>query len=557
MTTPHTPRMALPLFLLALGAVPAAALGDWSNAGGNAGRNGVTAEIGPGTPDVLWSGGRSSLIAWQPVTEGRRAYMVRQIGFPPEPNSDESPVVAMDLTTGAELWAIHVPASPTDWTTWIAGANGGRLFVSRAGNGASVSSPLRAYDSATGGFLWNSVDSIDAGAYDGVVFAPNGDPIVASFRKIWRIRATDGTTDWVANRVGSVSGNCGAAVFGNAVYVADAIGGGHVIKRFDLATGLFQYQSPVLPGFTIQNSPMVGPDGTVYLSRTQNNAAVDSFYALNDSGTDISVRWSRPAGWSTSSEFAAGVDGTVYMLGVGGVLERRDSLTGALLGSSVPLTPGNAAPRLAIDGQGRLFVSNGDFANGRLYSFDANLTTRWSVAVPNINIGAPALGKDGTLLVCGVGTNVTAYRTPYGYCTAKENSLGCTPAIATVGAHPSASAGSGFTVQCSDVRNQKPGLLLYSITGQAIQPFQGGFLCLAAPIRRTPGVNSGGAPVPANDCSGVYGMDFNAFIASGAGQPALQVPGTEVVCQWWGRDPGFVPPDNSTLSSALGFVIQP
>ena len=227
------------------------------------------------------------------------------------------------------------------------------------------------------------------------------------------------------------------------------------------------------------------------------------------------------------------------------------------MNSSVQLTPGNAAPRLSIDGQGRLFVSNGDFGNGRLYSFDANLTTRWSLPVQNINIGAPALGEDGTLVVCGVGTNVKAYRTPFGYCTAKLNSLGCTPAISSSGAHPSASASFGFTVQALNVRNQKPGLLLYGISGPANVPFQAGFLCIFAPVRRASGVNSGGSASPANDCSGVYTIDFNTFIASGLGQPALQVPGTDVVAQWWGRDPGFPAPNNSTLSDALGFVIQP
>jgi hypothetical protein len=550
-------RTVAALFTLAFTASPSTAVGDWSNAGGNAGRNGSTTEIGPNTPELLWSGGRYSNIAWQPVSEGGRVFMVRQLGFPPEPNSDKSPVIAMDLTTGAELWAVNVPAAPSDWTTWIAGVNNGRVFVSRAGNGASISSPLRALDAATGAPLWTSVDSIDAGAYDGVVFAPNGDAIVASFRKIWRIRASDGTTDWVANRVGSVSGNCGAAVFGNAVYVADAVGGGHAIKRFDLSNGLLQYQSPVLPGFTLQNSPMVGPDGTIYLSRTQNNAAVDHFYALEDNGSSISVRWSQPAGWSTSSEFAAGPDGTVYMLAPGNVLERRSTLNGALLNTSVQITPGNATPRLAIDGQGRVFVSNGDFANGRLYAFDADLNQRWSIAVQNINIGAPALGQHGTLVICGVGTNVKAYRTPFLYCTAKVNSLGCTPAIGSIGAHPSVSLGSGFTLNASNVRNQKAGLLFYGLNGGVSTPFQGGTLCVGAPVKRTPGANSGGSPAPANDCSGVYSIDFNAFVAGGTGLPALQVPGTEVVAQWWGRDPGFAAPNNTTLSDAIGFVMQP
>jgi outer membrane protein assembly factor BamB len=394
--------------------------GDWSNAGGNAGRNGLTAELGPDSAaDLLWHGSatgvRSSIIAWQPVTEGRRVFMVRQTGFPPEQTA--SPVVALNLDTGAELWFRNIPANSGDWTTWVAGVSHGRVFVSRSGNGASVSAKLHALDAATGTPLWptGSQDLIDAGAYDGVVFADNGDPIIASFRSIKRIRATDGTTAWTAPRVGSVSGNCGGAVHNGAVYVADAVVGGHAIKKFDLATGAFLYQSPVMAGFTIQNSPMVAPDGTIYLARVQNNASVDYFFAIDDSGTSMSIRWFTPAGYCTSSEFAVGNDGSVYLWAPGRFVERRAAADGALINATESAIAGDAgpgaAPRLAVDAQGRVFLSNGAFGNGRLYSFNADLTERWLIAVPNINIGAPCLGEEGTLVVAGIGNNVFALRT--------------------------------------------------------------------------------------------------------------------------------------------------
>ncbi len=59
------------------------------------------------------------------------------------------------------------------------------------------------------------------------------------------------------------------------------------------------------------------------------------------------------------------------------------------------------------------------------------------------------------------------------YCTAKLNSLGCTPRIGFVG-FPSASAGFGFVVKAINVINNEPGLMLYGNAGRAAAPFVGG-----------------------------------------------------------------------------------
>ncbi|HUR28261.1 MAG TPA: hypothetical protein VM509_08735, partial [Planctomycetota bacterium] len=148
---------------------------------------------------------------------------------------------------------------------------------------------------------------------------------------------------------------------------------------------------------------------------------------------------------------------------------------------------------------------------------------------------------------------------PVVYCTAKLNSLGCTPSISSVGVS-SASASSGFSVRGSNVRNQKPGLLLYGTSGRAASPFSGGTLCVAAVVRRGPGTSSGGNGSPANDCSGMYALDMNAFASGALGGnplPALLVPGTVVDCQWWGRDQGFLAPNNVTLTNALEYSVCP
>lgn len=149
--------------------------------------------------------------------------------------------------------------------------------------------------------------------------------------------------------------------------------------------------------------------------------------------------------------------------------------------------------------------------------------------------------------------------TPFLYCSGKFTSSGCAPTMARSG-YSSATLGSGFLVRATDCMNNQPGLLLYGVSGQAALPFQGGTLCVSAPVRRAPGTNSGGSPQPADDCTGVFEIDFNAFAVGALGgtpSPALRVPGTVVDSQWWGRDPGYGPGQNSQLAGGLEFQICP
>src|SRR6185295_656509 len=71
------------------------------------------------------------------------------------------------------------------------------------------------------------------------------------------------------------------------------------------------------------------------------------------------------------------------------------------------------------------------------------------------------------------------------YCTSKLNSIGCAPAIGFTGAS-SASAASGFVISGSNVRNHKPGLLIYTDAGRAADPFQGGLRCIHTPVWNSP-----------------------------------------------------------------------
>jgi hypothetical protein len=134
------------------------------------------------------------------------------------------------------------------------------------------------------------------------------------------------------------------------------------------------------------------------------------------------------------------------------------------------------------------------------------------------------------------------------YCESKTNSQGCAPSIGWKG-HPSATANLGFSVSCTEVVGDAPGFLMLGFGGQASVPFQGGTLCLADPIERTPpqtSVGSGG-------CSGAWSLDVNTWLFS---KFPLD-PGARFTCQWWGRDPGLSGPMSSQLSDALEVVLLP
>jgi hypothetical protein len=137
------------------------------------------------------------------------------------------------------------------------------------------------------------------------------------------------------------------------------------------------------------------------------------------------------------------------------------------------------------------------------------------------------------------------------YCTAKVNSLGCTPTLGSTGA-PTAGGGAGsFTIVAGNLVNQKAGLLFYGYLPLAA-PFQGGFKCVAAPTIRTPLQSSGGAS-SGSSCTGSIAYDMGARIASGV-DPDL-VCGAIAYAQVWSRDPAG--PQTTNLTGGLRFTIGP
>lgn len=226
--------------------------------------------------------------------------------------------------------------------------------------------------------------------------------------------------------------------------------------------------------------------------------------------------------------------------------------------------------RVAADPDGNFVITWTDWSGGnadiraRRYDnlaqpvgaeFTVNATTAGTQRRPSLAMDA--LGEKIIFCYEGPGTatdafaiNYLTYQPPIVYCTAKLNSAGCLPTVSSNGT-PSATDAGAFDIEAQLVLNNKNGLLFYGYQSNSA-PFQGGTMCIQAPVKRTPVQDSGGN-APPNDCSGSYSYDFNARIQSGA--DAGLVPGAVLYAQYWSRDPSS--PSTTGLTNAVSFEIRP
>jgi outer membrane protein assembly factor BamB len=391
------------------GVLPAFA--GWNTGlGGRADRAGISAEHGPTAADLLWQGGRTSLIAFQAVCDGDLLVTHRMNTW--DVNTG-CLVVGQDLSTGHERWAIQLPYDfpGSSWRSRVTAIRDGRVYATRSGN--TNADYLYALDPANGSILWRSEDLIDESSTESPSFASDGDLIVGNFNWLLRIRHTDGHTLWKVPRSTPTTDGATAAVFGERAYVWEPTGSGPKVTAFAVGNGQRLYSTAAIAGGLIQQVGLLcGPDGTIYAPRTQNNPTTDYFVALTDTGSGFVEKWRVPMGYTPFASFGIGPDGTVYTYSRTNEIIRLDPATGAELDRSMQVTTEFPfMPRMAIDAAGRVYLTNGASAGGRLYAFDAGLDLLWSESIPQVNLGGPILGDGGILVVCGTGANLRAYRT--------------------------------------------------------------------------------------------------------------------------------------------------
>lgn len=391
---------------------------DWNTgAGGDSSRSCLSREVGPTAATRLWTGSRSGIVAQQACIGHGLAVMNRIESFTIPTGTW---IVAHDLATGAIQWETQLPYDfpGTSWRSRASAIRDGVVYATRAGN--TNDDYLYALDIADGSVVWQSEGLVDEGSTESVAFTANGDIIAGNFDSIMRIDRTDGSTVWTTSRSCPTSNGCQVAVSDERAYYFEASADGPILTVLDVNTGAELYASKGIGGgFVQQVGPFVGPDGTVYAPRTQNNIITDFLVAFDDTGSALVERWRTPIGYVPFATFGVGPDGSVYnylTTRIGSeaelTLQRLDSTTGAVIDESdIILTNYPAQPRMAIDAMGTVYLTNGGFSNGGVFAFDASLNLLWTESITNVNVGGPALGPDGIMVVCGVGTDVRAYQT--------------------------------------------------------------------------------------------------------------------------------------------------
>lgn len=363
--------------------------------------------------------------------------------------------------------------------------------------------------------------------------------------------------------------NPAGAIASNAVSVSGGKQGGFAVfgslarpGTWSGTAGSFVDLTPA--GFN-GNGAVTDVDGGLAVGQVQKNGVYSAGL-----WTGSAASWVELA----TNAFAYGTDGVQQ---VGALLIGGSSLHACVWSGSgasvVDLAPPGSTTSYANDVDGGRQVGGVSFGfqpvRAHLWSGSAASAEDLHAVLPSTYVDSTAEDiwhVNGTTYVLGTATVAATSATEVvlwrrldvtAYCTAKANSLGCTPTISFTGS-PSAAGSHAFSIRATNLRNGLPGLLLYSAAGRATLPFGGGTLCVSGPLHRSPSLSTGGNPPPAADCSGVLLMDMNAFRAGQLGgnpRAFLSVPGVVVDAQYWARDPGFPAPNNVQLSNAIEFEL--
>lgn len=362
----------------------------WHNGGGNWQKNGFADVAGPTGDSILWQVNSPGIFGTPIFIEGN--YLVTMRFLSPT----NAPVACFNLTTGNLLWSADVTNGAG--RSLPVGLRDQKLFVVRLTE--SQNDSLFALDVATGARLWASNVLVAPYISETAVFDSIGNLYINGNQKTYKINPANGQMIWQTTTVPMASGSGEMALnsSANTGYTLEQSGGISFLWAINLLTGQKKYKhvvSDLQPGGNMpQSALMVGQNGIIYVQLTEDNVA-----AFSDNGSKFTPLWqTKISGNASFSLMCSGPDGSVYAP-AGGRIIRLDPLTGDTLNLSAVITQGGFfSPRISAANNNMIYVTNGE---NYVYAFDAALNMLWSDFFPNTNTSGVCIAPNGLAAVAG------------------------------------------------------------------------------------------------------------------------------------------------------------
>lgn len=364
---------------------------DWPTDGGNNMNNGLTSITGPQSYQVEWTQNSSfnSVFGNSVFVAGDRFITARTLFSPIyfgviecRRVSDGELLWEFQPNSAAKMYAVGFDENAAyahDYTTNI----------------------LYALDPITGDEKWQFPITM-FGGNTGLVFACNGDPIMTNYR----LDRRNGDVVWNNNYPTPIGPDAGYAMSKSTLYhYTGYINYPKEVIAIDPNTGDIKYKTGSLPGDGDQELPVtLGPDNRVYMTRDGG-----SFWAFHDDGDTLVPLFNSAYAFT----WHVAIDHDDNIVGFfNNHLYRMDHETGDIIDES-PVEIVSTAPRITIDGTGRVFVNNYEAGAGKMYCLSPSLQEIiWQTNIPYGYYCDPNLTKDGRMILTQSGSQIRALLSP-------------------------------------------------------------------------------------------------------------------------------------------------
>lgn len=291
---------------------------------------------------------------------------------------DQYDYVTALTSSGTILWRVEVPSYRTG-----GGVRGGPA-LDRAGNVVlPISGAKLAKISKDGELEWTFLDNTSGVNDSSPVVFPDGSSIHnhPTGSGLYRL-APDGSVDWLTS--GTFSQSSSVAVAANGEIALGGIRSGEphdspFLHYFD-ADGRHRWTLESAFGNFVD--PMIGPDGTIFLSR-------GALFAFNTDGT---VKWQKA--YSSGVTPALGKNGQLYTTSFSELYALRPN-DGSLLWN---VTLAGQIGGLAIDARDVVYART---SNGYIAAIDSGGTILWQLQVCEEMTQGPVVGPNQTVVASG------------------------------------------------------------------------------------------------------------------------------------------------------------